>query len=276
MGEIRSSDGTRIYARDWGSGPAIVLVHGWPLDADMWEYQAVPLARAGFRVVTYDRRGFGRSDQPWTGYDYDTLADDLKAVMDGLTVRDALLVGFSMGGGETARYMSRHRGEGVAKVAFVSSVTPYLLKTSDNPEGVDRSAFDEMVDGLKTDRPHFLAGFGKKFFGAGMLSSPVSNELLQWTLSMAMLGSPKATIDCVRSFSETDFRADLATIRAPTLVIHGDADETVPIGSSGQRTASMVSGAELLIYEGQPHGLQMTAKDRLVEDLAAFARSGAR
>ena len=274
MHHIETADGTSIYARDWGTGPAIVLVHGWPLDADMWEYQAMPLAEQGFRVITYDRRGFGRSSQPWSGYDYDTMADDLKMVMDTLAVEDSLLVGFSMGGGEAARYMSRHGGKGVSKVAFVSAVTPYLLKTPDNPEGVDKSVFDGMVEGLRKDRPHFLAGFGKKFFGVGMISSPVSDEVLDWTLSMAMLGSPKATIDCVKAFGETDFRKDLATIKVPTLVIHGDADETVPLEASGKRTAEMVQGARLLVYPGEPHGLQMTAKDRLVSDLAAFARGG--
>lgn len=275
MHHIKTADGTAIYAREWGTGPAIVLIHGWPLDADMWEYQAVPLAEQGFRVITYDRRGFGRSSQPWTGYDYDTLTDDLKMVMDTLKVEDATLVGFSMGGGEAARYMSRHAGKGVSKVAFVSAVTPYLLKTADNPEGVDKSVFDEILEGLRADRQHFLAGFGKKFFGAGLLTSPVSSEVLDWSFQMAMLGSPRATIECGKAFAMTDFRRDLATIKVPTLVIHGDADETVPLASSGERTAKMVQGAQLLVYPGAPHGLQMTDKDRLVQDLAAFARTGA-
>ena len=274
MHHIKTADGTSLYAREWGAGPAIVLIHGWPLDADMWEYQAVPLAEQGFRVITYDRRGFGRSSQPWTGYDYDTLTDDLKAVMDALKVEDALLVGFSMGGGEAARYMSRHGGKGVSKVAFVSAVTPYLVKTADNPEGVDQSVFDEIIAGLREDRQHFLAGFAKKFFGVGMLTSPVSEEVLNWSFNMAMLGSPRATIECGKAFAETDFRHDLAAIHMPTLVIHGDADSTVPLESSGKRTAAMVQGAQLLVYPGAPHGLQMTEKDRLVRDLAAFARNG--
>ena len=274
MHHIKTADGTAIYAREWGTGPTIVLIHGWPLDADMWEYQAVPLAEQGFRVITYDRRGFGRSSQPWSGYDYDTLSDDLKMVMDTLKVEDATLVGFSMGGGEAARYMSRHGGKGISKVAFVSAVTPYLLKTPDNPEGVDKSVFDEILDGLRTDRQHFLAGFGKKFFGAGLLTSPVSSEVLDWTFQVAMRASPRATIECGKAFAMTDFRQDLATIKVPTLVIHGDADDTVPLASSGERTAKMVQGAQLLVYSGAPHGLQMTEKDRLVQDLAAFARAG--
>ena len=271
---IKTTDGTSLYAREWGAGPAIVLIHGWPLDADMWEYQAVPLAEQGFRVITYDRRGFGRSSQPWTGYDYDTLADDLKMVMDTLKVEDATVVGFSMGGGEAARYMSRHGGQGVSKVAFVAAVTPYLLKTADNPEGVDQSVFDGILDGLRQDRQHFLAGFGKLFFGAGLITSPVSAEVLDWTFQLAMRGSPRATIECAKAFATTDFRQDLAAIKVPTLVIHGDADHTVPFASSGERTAKMVQGAQLLVYPGAPHGLQMTEKDRLVRDLAAFARAG--
>lgn len=274
MHHIKTTDGTSLYAREWGAGPAIVLIHGWPLDADMWEYQAVPLAEQGFRVITYDRRGFGRSSQPWTGYDYDTLADDLKMVMDTLKVEDATVVGFSMGGGEAARYMSRHGGQGVSKVAFVAAVTPYLLKTADNPEGVDQSVFDGILEGLRQDRQHFLAGFGKLFFGAGLITSPVSAEVLEWTFQLAMRGSPRATIECAKAFATTDFRQDLAAIKVPTLVIHGDADHTVPFASSGERTAKMVQGAQLLVYPGAPHGLQMTEKDRLVRDLAAFARAG--
>ena len=274
MHSIKTADGTAIFAREWGTGPAIVLIHGWPLDADMWEYQAVPLAEQGFRVITYDRRGFGRSSQPWSGYDYDTLTDDLKMVTDTLKVEDATLVGFSMGGGEAARYMSRHGGQGVSKVAFVAAVTPYLLKTPDNPEGVDQSVFDGILEGLRQDRQHFLAGFGKLFFGAGLITSPVSAEVLDWTFQLAMLGSPRATIECAKAFATTDFRQDLAAIKVPTLVIHGDADHTVPFASSGERTAKMVQGAQLLVYPGAPHGLQMTEKDRLVSDLAAFARAG--
>ena len=274
MHHIKTTDGTSLYAREWGAGPAIVLIHGWPLDADMWEYQAVPLAEQGFRVITYDRRGFGRSSQPWSGYDYDTLADDLKMVMDTLKVEDATVVGFSMGGGEAARYMSRHGGQGVSKVAFVAAVTPYLLKTADNPEGVDQSVFDGILEGLRQDRQHFLAGFGKLFFGAGLITSPVSAEVLEWTFQLAMRGSPRATIECAKAFATTDFRQDLAAIKVPTLVIHGDADHTVPFASSGERTAKMVQGAQLLVYPGAPHGLQMTEKDRLVRDLAAFARAG--
>ena len=269
---IETADKTTLFYNDWGSGPPVVLIHGWPLDSDMWEYQSTFLASQGLRVVAYDRRGFGRSGQPWTGYDYDTLADDLKAVMDGLGLDGATLVGFSMGGGEVARYMSRHGGARVAKAVLLAAVTPYLLQAPDNPDGVPRSVFDGIVEGLQKDRPHFLATFGKQFFGAGLLNFNVTAEILQWSLMMAMLGSPKATQDCVRAFSETDFRGDMAAFRVPTLVIHGDGDATVPVDKSGRVAARMIPGAELLEYPSAPHGLFFTEKDRLNQDLLAFIR----
>jgi non-heme chloroperoxidase len=269
---IETADKTTLFYNDWGSGPPVVLIHGWPLDSDMWEYQSTFLASQGLRVVAYDRRGFGRSSQPWTGYDYDTLADDLKAVMDGLGLEGATLVGFSMGGGEVARYMSRHNGARVAKAVLVGAVTPYLMQAPDNPDGVPRSVFDGIIEGLQKDRPHFLAAFGKQFFGAGLLNFTVTAEILQWSLMMAMLGSPKATQDCVRALSETDFRQDMAAFRVPTLVIHGDGDATVPPDKSGRVAAKMIPGAELLEYSGAPHGLFFTEKDRLNQDLLAFIR----
>ncbi|MCI0757012.1 alpha/beta fold hydrolase [Teichococcus vastitatis] len=267
----KAPDGTEIFFKDWGSGRPVVLIHGWPLNADMWEYQAPVLASAGLRVISYDRRGFGRSGQPWSGYNYDTLADDLAAVMDHLDLRDATLVGFSMGGGEVARYLSRHGAAGrVSRAVLVSAVTPFLLRTADNPDGVDRSVFDGMIEGLQKDRPNFLATFGKQFFGAGLLTFSISSELLQWASMLALQASPKATMDCVRAFSETDFRADLAGIAVPTLVVHGEGDATVPIGVSGRRAAQMIPGARLVEYAGAPHGLFFTEKDRLNQDLLAF------
>ena len=270
---IETADKTTLFYNDWGSGNPIVLIHGWPLDSDMWEYQSVFLASQGLRVVAYDRRGFGRSSQPWSGYDYDTLADDLKAVLDHLDLAAVTLAGFSMGGGEVARYMSRHGGARVAKAALISAVTPYMLKSPDNPDGVDRGTFDQMVEGLRKDRPNFLATFGKQFFGAGLLNFTVTTEILQWSLMMAMLGSAKATQDCVRAFSETDFRADMAAFRVPTLVIHGDGDATVPLDKSGRVAASMIADAELKVYAGAPHGLFFTEKDRLNQDLLAFVQA---
>ncbi len=267
---VKAADGTDLFYKDWGSGRPVVLVHGWPLNADMWEYQMVPLVRLGLRTVAADRRGFGRSGQPAGSYGYDVLADDLSALLEALDLRDVTLVGFSMGGGEVVRYLARHGSARVSRVALVAAVTPFLLKTADNPDGVDRSVFDGMVEQLQTDRPHFLAGFGKQFFGAGLLSSPVSAELLEWCGDMALQASPLATLDCVRAFSETDFRADLAAVRVPTLVIHGTSDSTVPAEVSGRRAAASIAGARLVEYEGAPHGLFYTEKDRLNADLAAF------
>ncbi len=272
MPYLQARDGTVLHYNDWGSGPPLVLIHGWPLDADMWEYQSVPLASQGVRVITYDRRGFGRSGQPWTGYDYDTMADDLDALMDKLDVKGATLVGYSMGGGEVARYLSRHGTGRVAKAVLLSAVTPYLLKTGDNPEGVDQSVFDQIIKGLEEDRPHFLAGFGKMFFGAGLLNFTVTNEIQQWALMMAMLASPKATLDCARAFATTDFRPDMAAFTVPTLVIHGTSDETVPIDASGRRAAKMIQGAKLVEYAGAPHATFFTNKDQLNKDLLAFVK----
>ena len=267
---VETADKTHLFYNDWGSGKPIVLIHGWPLDADMWEYQSVFLASQGYRVIAYDRRGFGRSGQPWTGYDYDTFADDLKVVLDTLDLQDVTLAGFSMGGGEVARYMGRHGGARVAKACLISSVCPFLLQTPDNPGGVDRATFDGMIEGLKSDRPHFMSVFGKQFFGAGLLNFSVSTEIMQWSSNMAMLASPKATLDCVRAFSETDFRRDMAAFRVPTLVIHGGSDATVPAAKSGQIAAQMIQGARYIEYEGAPHALVFTEKDRLNQDLLAL------
>jgi len=267
---LETGDGVRLFYNDWGQGRPVVLVHGWPLNADMWEYQSVALASRGLRVVAYDRRGFGRSDQPWSGYDYDTLAADLAAVMTKLDLRQATLVGFSMGGGEVARYLSRHGAGRVSKAALLSSVVPFLLKTADHPEGVDRGVFDEMVAGLKKDRPAFLSALGKKFFGAGLLNFSVSNETLRWADALALQGSPKATIDCVRAFSETDFRPDLKAFTVPTLIVHGDADATVPIDTAGRAAVKAIAGAQYKEYAGAPHGLFYTEQDRLNADLLAF------
>ena len=269
---IAAHDGAQLFFKDWGSGRPVVLIHGWPLNADMWEFQQPALTEAGLRTIAYDRRGFGRSDQTWDGYDYDALADDLKSVLDALDLQDVALVGFSMGGGEIARYMSRHGGARVTRAVLVSSVTPYMLKTADNAKGVDASVFDGMIAGLKKDRPNFMATFAKTFFGVGMLSSPVSSDLIQWTGNLAMRASPKATSACVTAFGETDFRADMGTFRVPTLVIHGDADQTVPIDVSGKAAAAAIPGAEFVIYEGAPHAVPFTHAEQLSADLITFLK----
>ena len=273
MPYLTTADGTSLFYNDWGTGRPVVLIHGWPLNQDMWEYQAPVLVANGYRVIAYDRRGFGRSSQPWTGYDYDTLAADLATVMDGLDLHDAVLVGFSMGGGEVARYLSRYGAARVAKAVLLSAVTPMLLQTASNPDGVPQGVFDQMLDGLAADRPHFLAGFGKQFMGAGLLNFTVTTEIMQWCLWQAMAASPKATTDCVRAFSATDFRSDMRAFTMPTLIIHGGGDATVPIGVSGQRSAGMIPDAAVLDYDGAPHGLFFTHKDRFNADLLEFMRT---
>ena len=269
---VTTRDDVDLYYKDWGQGRPIVLVHGWPLNADMWDYTAHELADRGFRVIAYDRRGFGRSDQPGSGYDYDTLADDLSDLISHLQLTDAVLVGFSMGGGEVARYMTRHKAERLSKAVLVSAVTPYLAKDASNPDGVDPSIFDGFIAELKKDRPAFLAGFGKQFYGASMLSTSPSSDYLGWTQSMALKGSLRATIACVNAFGRTDFRDDMKAFSVPTLIIHGDKDQTVPFSASAKRAAEMIPASTLHVYEGAPHGLHFTEQERLVDDLATFAR----
>ena len=273
MPYVQTQDGTSLFYNDWGTGRPVVLIHGWPLNADMWEYQTGVLAQNGFRVIAYDRRGFGRSSQPGGGYDYDTFASDLATLMDTLDLQQAALVGFSMGGGEVVRYLSRYGAARVAKAVLLAGVPPFMLQTSDNPDGIDRATFDGIVQGLNEDRPGFLASFGKKVFGVGLVTSPVSAEFLQWIAMMAMQASKKATVDCVRAFSETDFRPDLPAVTVPTLVMHGDADVTVPIAVAGRAAARMLPNARLVEYPGAPHGLFYTKRARVNDDMAAFLRS---
>lgn len=270
MHYVTTADKTKLYVKDWGSGRPVILLHGWPLSSDSWDDQAMALAEAGHRAISYDRRGFGRSSQPWTGYDYDTLADDLAAVIEQTGAQDALLVGFSMGGGEVARYMSRHGGKSVAQTALVSSVVPYMLQTSDNPDGTEQATFDKMAQGINEDRAKFFGAFFKDFFGVGMVSHPVSDELLQWARSISMKASLKATLACAKAFATTDFRPDLAAFKVPTLIIHGTDDKTVPIDAASRAAAKGITQSTLVEYEGAPHGLFATEKKRLTKDLLDF------
>lgn len=270
MAFIKTRDNTHIYFKDWGSGKPVILIHGWPLSADSWDAIAIKLANSGFRAIAYDRRGFGRSDQPWSGYDYDTLSDDLADVMAALGVQDAALVGFSMGGGEVARYMSRHAGKNVSKAVLIGSIVPFMLKTDNNPDGVDQSVFDDILKGINEDRPKFFASFFKDFYGVGALSKPVSSDYIQWSLAVALQASLKATLDCVKAFSATDFRADLSAFKVPTLIIHGTADKTVPIEISAEKAARGITDAKLIEYKGEPHGVFATQTERLGNDLVEF------
>ncbi|GGD92862.1 arylesterase [Aureimonas endophytica] len=270
MAFVEGKNGVMLHVKDVGEGRPVLLIHGWPLTGDMFEYQSLALIEAGYRVITYDRRGFGQSGHPAVGYDYDTFADDLAAVIEALDLQGVSLVGFSMGGGEIARYLTRHGPGRVAKAALVASVAGYLLKGPDNPDGVDASVFEDMKAQIRKDRFAFLQSFAKTFYGVGFVTSPVSQGVLDWSFVLGVMASPKATIDCVDAFGKTDFRPDFRSFTVPTLVIHGTGDKTVPIDPTGRAAARGISGAELIEYEGEPHGLFATVPERLNADLLKF------
>lgn len=273
MTEIRTRDGTRLYAKIWGEGRPVILMHGWPLSADSWDDQAIAIAEAGMQAVAYDRRGFGRSGQPWHGYDYDTFADDLADVIEAVGAQDATIVGFSMGGGEVARYLSRHGASRVRQAGLIASVVPYMPRTDDNPDGVPQKVFDEMTEAMKEDRAHFFTSFLKDFYGVGVLSKPVSDELLHWTWGLAMSAGLRPTLAAAEAFATTDFRPDLPAFTMPTLIVHGTKDATVPIDTSARPAAKAIPGAVLKEYDGAPHGLFATHKQDLTADLLAFLNS---
>lgn len=274
--DAASGEDLQISYKDYGQGRPVVLVHGWPLSKDMWEYQIEDLVNAGLRVIKYDRRGFGKTGKPWNGYDYDTLTDDLHALMEKLDLQDAVLVGFSMGGGEVARYLSRYGASRVSKLVLISSILPYLGKTNDNPEGVDQSVFADMMEQMKEDRMAFLAGFNKKFFGVGLLNKPVSDPLMEYYRYLASVALPRAMQQTALSFANTDFRNDVKSINIPTLIIHGDSDEIVPKEASSDRTVKMIPNAQYKVYEGAPHGLFYPYRKQLNKDLIAFCLDGAK
>jgi pimeloyl-ACP methyl ester carboxylesterase len=259
-----------LYYEDTLKGKPVIFIHGWPLNSAMWEYQFNVLPKYGLRCIAYDRRGFGKSDRPWGNYDYDTLASDLKSVIEELNLEEVTLVGFSMGGGEIARYIGKYGTEKIHQVVLISSVTPYMLKTDDHPEGIPQEVFNEFIEKIREDRPAFLSHFVKLFYGVSLLNKVVSPEFLDWNQSQVLQGSPKATIDCIRSFSETDFRSDMARINVPTLLIHGDSDKIVPIELSSRKAAELIPEAVLKVYENEPHGLFYTQKERLNQDLLDF------
>jgi pimeloyl-ACP methyl ester carboxylesterase len=270
MPYTKTLDGTQIYYTSWGSGKPVVLIHGWPVNSDMWERQATFLVEHDYRVVTYDRRGFGRSSHPWDGYDYDTFASDLGAVMDELNLHAATLVGFSMGGGEVVRYLSRYGASRVKRAVLVSSVTPFLQKTHENPEGVDAATFAGIDANIRKDRPGFMKEFAQKFYGRTAIKHTVSEAVLEWYLSMAMTGTLRSTLAAANAWSLTDFRDEMTEIKIPVRIIHGTSDATVPIDYSGRRSVKILPNATLTEYEGEPHGLFFTAADRLNQELLEF------
>ena len=273
MSTITTRDGTQIYYKDWGKGPTVVLSHGWPLNADSWEDQALFLAEHGYRVIAHDRRGFGRSTQPWDGYDYDTFSDDLATLFQALDLKKVALFGFSMGGGEVARYIGRHGTARISKAGLISAVPPLMLKTEGNPGGLPISVFDGIRAGVRADRSQFFKDVSRPFFGANRADAKVSQGTLDWFWYMSMQASIKGTLDCIKAFSETDFTADLKKFNVPTLIVHGDDDQIVPIGAAGLASAKIVKDATLKVYPGAPHGLTITQKDKVNADLLAFLRT---
>ena len=260
-----------LYYEVQGTGKPVVLIHGWPLSGRAWEAQLPALVEAGYQVITYDRRGFGQSSKPWNGYDYDTLAQDLKALMDELDLTDATIVGFSMGGGEVARYLGNFGSERISKAVLASAVPPYLFKADDNPDGALAEAdIQEFLDGVSGDRIAFLNDFTKNFFTPADGKLLVSKPMRLYNRDIASFASAKATYDCVKSFSYTDFRDDLKKFDVPTLVIHGDADQIVPFEASGQRSHDMIADSQLHIVEGGPHGINVTHAKEFNDTLIAF------
>jgi len=254
-----TAEPVEMHYDDHGSGSPVVLIHGWPLSGRSWEQQVPALIDAGHRVITYDRRGFGESSQPWDGYDYDTLTADLHALLEHLDVRDATLVGFSMGGGEVVRYLSTYGTERVSKAVLAAAVPPYLYQSEDNPDGgLDDATIEQFESGVRSDRVAFLDGFFTVFFAAGERTDLVSEPQRLYAREIGAFSSPKGTLDCIAAFGRTDFRGDLEKVTVPTLVIHGDSDGTVPFEVSGKRSAETIPGAELVVVEGAPHGLNTT------------------
>jgi len=265
-----SSGDIDLYYEDSGAGKPVVLIHGWPLSCDSWEKQASALVGAGYRVICYDRRGFGRSSRPYTGYDYGTLAQDLNILVDKLDLRQATLVGFSMGGGEVARYLGHFGSKRVEKAIFISCITPCLLKAEDNPDGLDESVFAGIGKAILEDRPAFLAKFLADFYNADILrGTRVSDQVIQSAWNVAVGASAKGTLDCVTSWG-TDFRNELARVSLPVLAIHGDADRILPIANTGKRMPAAVKGARLVTIAGGPHGIPWTHAEQVNRELLAF------
>jgi non-heme chloroperoxidase len=273
MGNITMSDGTQIYYKDWGSGQPVVFSHGWPLTSDAWEDAMFFLASNGYRCIGFDRRGHGRSSQPWNGNDLDTYADDLAALTEHLDLKNAIHVGHSTGGGEVTRYIGRHGTQRVAGVVLVSAIPPLMLKTAANPVGTPVEVFDQLRTGVLADRAQFFQDLSAPFYGANRPGAQVSKGLRDFFYTQSMQAGMPACYFCIKAFSETDLTADLKKIDVPTLIVHGSDDQIVPIAASALMSSKIVKHAQLKIYDGAPHGLPSTLKDRLTADLLEFVGS---
>ena len=270
MSTITTRDGTAIYYKDWGSGRPVVFSHGWPLDADAWESQMVFLASHGYRCVAHDRRGHGRSGQPWNGNEMDTYADDLAGLFEALDLKGATLIGHSTGGGEVARFIGRHGTSRVARAVLMGSVTPLMMRTTGNPGGLPVKAFDDIRAGVAADRSQFFKDLATPFFGANREGHKVTQGMRDAFWLQGMQGGLRNELECIKAFSETDFTADLKKFDVPTLILHGDGDQIVPIAASALLSVKLVKGATLKVYPGGPHGLADTHKDQVNADLLAF------
>lgn len=273
MGNFKTKDDVSIYYKDWGTGQPVVFSHGWPLNADEWEAQMFFLASKGYRTIAHDRRGHGRSEQPWEGYDMDTFADDLAQLIEMLDLKEVVLVGHSMGGGEVSRYVGRHGTKRIAKVVLISSVTPSRLKTDKNPGGLPLSAFDETRANLLNDRTQFFQDLSLKFFSGNREGSKVTQGMRDLFWLLGMQGTLKSEHDCVKAFSESDFTEDLKKIDVPTLIIHGDDDQIVSIDNTAKRAIEIIKKVELKVYKGGDHGLPITFKTEINKDLLTFIQS---
>jgi non-heme chloroperoxidase len=270
---ITVKDGTQIYFKDWGEGQPVVFSHGWPLTADAWDDQMVFLAARGYRCIAHDRRGHGRSSQPWNGNEMDTYADDLAALVTALDLRDAVHVGHSTGGGEVTRYIGRHGTSRVSKAVLIGAVPPLMLKTPANPKGLPIEVFDGIRAGVLADRSQFFMDLTLPFYGGNRPGSTLSQGVRDSFWMQGMQAGLKSALDCIKAFSETDFTKDLERFDVPTLIMHGDDDQIVPIGASALESARLVKGATLKVYPGYPHGMCTTHKDRINEDLLTFLKT---